>query len=87
MNEIIHFLLVYNLAERKLDTATEFSDIDDAVRAYELAERQYLGKHTHEVVLLGADSLEAIMRTHGAYFELEAAGTPIAGLTAVMESV
>lgn len=83
---IIHFLLIYNLAERKLETVKQFQAVNDAVHAYEAAERQYLGRNTHEVVLLGADSIEAIMTTHGAYFDLQPGIVPRAGLSAQMSA-
>jgi hypothetical protein len=80
-SNIAHFLLIYSLAERRLEDVQKFKDAGHAVAEYEKAERLYLGRGTHEVVLLGADSIEAIMTTHGAYFEVGADEAPQAGLT------
>lgn len=70
-NEIVHFLLVYSFDDRKLIHQDEFTDTKLAVRAYEDAERKFRnrdGVDRFEVVLVGADSIETVMRTHGHYF-------------------
>lgn len=68
---LIHFLLVYSFDDGKLIHQDEFTDTRRAVAAYEDAESKY--RHNgdvdkFEVVLVGADSIETVMRTHGHYF-------------------
>lgn len=68
---LVHFLLVYSFDDRKLIHQDEFTDTRRAVAAYEAAESKY--RHNgdvdkFEVVLVGADSIETVMRTHGHYF-------------------
>lgn len=69
---LVHFLLVYSLDDRKLIREEEFKDTKKAVTAYEAAEAEYRNTDDvarYEVVLVGADSIETVMRTHGHYFE------------------
>lgn len=66
----VHFLLVYSYAEQKLIEQDEFTDAKDATTAYNDAEGRYRGRSDEfEVVLVGADSIETVMRTHGHYFK------------------
>jgi len=65
----VHFLLVYSHAEQHLVLQDEYRDSAKAVRAYAEAEAEYLGKMDQfEIVLIGSDSIETIMKTHGHYF-------------------
>lgn len=65
----VHFLLVYSYDEQVLIEQKEFSSSDAAVSAYKDAEQRFRGRSDHfEVVLVGADSLETVVRTHGHYF-------------------
>lgn len=64
-----YFLLIYNRAHRHLQTVQEFADRDEAGRAYVAAERAAQGDVGLEIVLIGADSLDTIRRTHGQYFD------------------
>lgn len=69
---LVHFLLVYSLDDRKLIHQGEFADTKMAVTAYEEAESRFRnedGIDKFEVVLVGADSIETVMRTHGHYFQ------------------
>lgn len=71
---IQYFILVYDMATRHVDVRDEFgSDIDAANRAYVALEDEFSAKGTYEVVLVGADSLDTIKRTHSPYFST---GTP-----------
>jgi hypothetical protein len=67
-----YFLLIYNRAHRHLQTVQEFGDRDEAGRAYVAAERAAQGDGGLEIVLIGADSLDTIRRTHGQYFDAPA---------------
>ncbi len=64
----LHFLLVYDLRQRRLLRAERYSDADEAAVAYGQAEREHLKDRGVEIVLVGADSLETIKSTHGHYF-------------------
>jgi hypothetical protein len=64
-----YFLLIYNRAHRHLQTVQEFTDRDEAGRAYVATERAAQGDPGLEIVLIGADSLDTIKRTHGQYFD------------------
>lgn len=63
-----HFLLVYSYDEGRLIEQDEFLDPDAAAAAYTEKERQYRDSSRLEIVLVGSDSIETIMRTHGHYF-------------------
>lgn len=68
---LVHFLLVYSFDAHKLIHQDEFSDTAAAVEAYENAESKYRNStevDKFEVVLVGADSIETVMQTHGHYF-------------------
>ena len=49
-------------------TVTEFDDYDAALSAYESIEMRNLSRNDLDIVLLGADSLETIEKTHASYF-------------------
>ena len=65
----IDFLIVYDHDARKQISLEEFRNTTQAVKAYNEREEQYRDNHRLEVVLLGADSIEAIRVTHSNYFE------------------
>jgi len=67
-SETQHFLIVYDI-DRGLPTVEEYgTDYDAATRAYEDREREHRFDAHVEVVLLGADSLDTIKKTHSSYF-------------------
>jgi hypothetical protein len=77
MATIRNFLIVYNWRESKLD---HWRDIDRAVSDRKLTpeqardlyleyERRFKPADGYEVVLVGADSIETLRRTHGHYFD------------------
>lgn len=70
---VIHFLLVYDARARRLISSQDFADADVASAAYARAEREHIDEPDIEIVLVGADSIETIRKTHGHYF---AAGGP-----------
>lgn len=68
---LVHFLLVYSFDAGKLIHQDEFTDAARAAAAYENAESEYRASGNvdkFEVVLVGADNIETVMRTHGHYF-------------------
>lgn len=69
MPVLVNFLLVYSYDEQRLIDKCEFLDAAEAAAAYRKAEETYRGRSDKfEVVLVGADSLDTIKRTHGHYF-------------------
>lgn len=66
---LLHFLLVYDLKQQKLLDSERFDDADEASSAYAAKEGEYRGRDDLEIVLVGADSLDTIRRTHSHYFD------------------
>ncbi|MFZ5853962.1 MAG: hypothetical protein ACOYXS_05565 [Chloroflexota bacterium] len=64
----IHFLLVYDLSRQVLVSQREFHDPAEAAAAYAELEAAHRADRDYEIVLVGADSIETIMQTHGHYF-------------------
>jgi hypothetical protein len=62
-----YFILVYDLAMRHVDVHAYGDDVEEANRAYSILEDEHAGGK-YEVVLVGADSIETIKRTHSPYF-------------------
>lgn len=65
---LTHFLLVYDLRQQRLVDVRKFIDATEATDAYGQAELEHLGDKDCEIVLVGADSLDTIRKTHGHYF-------------------
>jgi hypothetical protein len=70
-DDIKHFLVIRHV-QRGITTVTELgTDYDAAQEAYQQAEQRARGNADLDVVLLSADSLDTIKRTHSSYFELK----------------
>jgi hypothetical protein len=67
-DDIKHFLIVYDIPSANADVRPYGTDYDAALAAYERAEHDARDHSDVEVVLLSADSLETIKRTHSSYF-------------------
>ncbi len=67
--DIKHFLVVYDIPSAHADVRPYGLDYDAALEAYEQAEEDARGRSDVEVVLLSADSVETIKRTHSSYFQ------------------
>ena len=65
----IDFLIAFDHDARKQISLEMFRDTARALEAYCELEEQYRDNPRVEVVLLGADSVEAIRVTHSNYFE------------------
>lgn len=65
---LIHFLLIYDVRQQRLVSSDQFADPGEATAAYAQAESRHRLSKDYEIVLVGADSLETIRRTHGHYF-------------------
>lgn len=69
MAVVVHFLLVYDHRLQRLVAAPrEFRNGSEAAVAYAELEAEHRNDRDLEIVLVGADSIETIMRTHGHYF-------------------
>ena len=73
VDEIHHILVIYDIRAGSAKVH-EFEDYADALAAYERIEKEHLGSDDLDIVLLGADSLETIKKTHSSYFETTEGG-------------
>lgn len=64
---LLHFLLIHDSRSQRLDII-EFDDAAAAVAACGDVELEHLDDRHLEIVLVGADSLDTVRRTHGHYF-------------------
>jgi hypothetical protein len=82
MAPLLHYLLIYDHSEQRLLDALELgTNVEDAARTYADYEQTYRDRQGIEIVLVGADSLDTIRRTHAHYFS-ESAGEPFEKLLA-----
>jgi hypothetical protein len=65
---IKHFLVVYDIARGRADVRRFGTDYEAAQRAYADVEWQTREDANIDAVLLSADSLETVKRTHSSYF-------------------
>ena len=65
----IDFLITFDHDARKQISLEQFRNTRQALKAYSEREEQYRNNSRVEVVLLGAESIEAIKVTHSNYFE------------------
>jgi hypothetical protein len=75
---LVHFLLVYDRRAEKLVFEQPYNDPAIALHEYEAMEEKHRNDRHLEIVLVGADSIETVMLTHGNYFDGERIGQPIA---------
>jgi hypothetical protein len=71
---LIHFLLVYDRDRQQLVFKKAYENPSEAVHAYEAMEEKHRDRDNMEIVLVGADSIETVMLTHGNYFASEPGG-------------
>ncbi len=69
LRKTIDFLIAFDHDARKQISLEEFRDTARALEAYCELEEKHRDNPRVEVVLLGADSIEAIRITHSNYFE------------------
>lgn len=72
----VNFLLVYDRAQGKLIFQKPYDDAAEAVHAYEAMEEKHHDQKNMEIVLVGADSIETVMTTHGNYFDAVPSASP-----------
>ena len=63
-----YFILLYNIREREVQIEPFDSDFEAAADSYGMLEARHREDDDIEVVLVGADSIETIKRTHSHYF-------------------
>jgi hypothetical protein len=64
-----HFLLIYDVSSQQLIEALDLGARGRvAAETYSEYEQKYRDREGIEIVLIGADSLETIRRTHAHYF-------------------
>lgn len=66
---LVHFLLVYDRSQQRLVFEHAYSDPAEGLKAYEEMEERHRHHSDKEIVLVGADSIETVMLTHGNYFD------------------
>ncbi|MCY3861107.1 MAG: hypothetical protein OXG67_03950 [bacterium] len=78
----IDFLIAFDHDARKRISLKEFRNTAQALKAYSEREEQYRDNPRVEVVLLGAESIDAIKVTHSNYFDdtADALGNVLASL-------
>ena len=67
-DDIKHFLLTYETASGKVKVKSFGTDYDAAQAAYAEAEQANGFNDGFDIVLLSADSLDTIKKTHSSYF-------------------
>ena len=73
--ETTYFLLTYDRRRSELLKNQRFTDEAQASAAYAETEKRYRGNDTVEVVLVGADSEQTLLHTHGHYFSKPSKGS------------
>lgn len=63
-----YFILIYDIPSRQLEVHEFEERYEDAVEAYGHFESEHRRDRSIEVVLVGADSIETIHKTHSHYF-------------------
>lgn len=72
-SDIKHFLVTYDIATGKATVRDFGNDYEAAVDEYGKLEARFRDDTKFEVVLLSADSIETVKRTHSSYFGTEPA--------------
>jgi hypothetical protein len=67
--DIMHFLVTRDVRYGVTTVVELGTDYDAAQQAYKEAEQNARGRSDLDVVLLSADSLETVKRTHSSYFD------------------
>lgn len=63
-----YFLVIYDLSDQEVEVLEFGNDLEEASNHYAMYERRFADQPMSEVVLLGADSIETIHKTHSHYF-------------------
>lgn len=65
----LHYLVIYNRREGQIIRHRQYLSADPALSARFEAEREFRSDPDVEVVVLGAESWDALQRTHSRYFK------------------
>jgi hypothetical protein len=79
-DDIERFLVTRDVLRRKTSVMELGTDYKVAQFPYQEAEKTSFGRQDLDVVLLSADSLETIKRTHSSYFEPKSLGEVLRAL-------
>lgn len=69
--DIQHFLVIYEIPTGEARVQAFGTDYEAAVQAYGEAEETARDRDDLDIVLLSADSIETVKRTHSSYFRTE----------------
>jgi hypothetical protein len=69
--DIRHFLIVYDIPTATAQVRNFGTDYDGAIAAYSEIEAEMRDRDDLDIVLVGADSLETVKRTHSSYFDTQ----------------
>jgi hypothetical protein len=69
--DIRHFLIVYDIPTAKAQVRDFGTNYEAAMAAYSEIEGEMRDRDDLDIVLVGADSLETVKRTHSSYFDTE----------------
>ena len=69
--DIRHYLIVYDIPAGKAQVRDFGTDYGGAMAAYAEIEGEMRDRSDLDIVLVGADSLETVKRTHSSYFDTE----------------
>lgn len=75
---LVHFLLVYDRDAQQLAFERAYTNSREALKAYEELEDEHRENRQMEIVLIGADSIETVMLTHGNYWARDPSAAPAA---------
>jgi hypothetical protein len=75
---LVHFLLAYDRSIQKLVFQQGYDNPIEALQAYEELEEKHRDDRHMEIVLVGADSIETVMLTHGNYWAVDPEAEPAA---------
>jgi hypothetical protein len=73
---LVHFLLAYDRNIQMLVFEQAYNDPGEALKAYEALEEKHRDDRQMEIVLVGADSIETVMLTHGNYWAKDPSAEP-----------
>lgn len=68
---IQHFLIEYDILTGEVKVTEFGEDYDTALASYADVEQQMRDRDDLDIVLVGADSIETVARTHSSYFRSE----------------
>jgi hypothetical protein len=69
--EIQHFLIIFDIPSGAVRVRSFGTDYDGAQAAYAEIEGEMRDRDDLDIVLVGADSLDTVKRTHSSYFRAE----------------